>query len=91
MRFFLDVAPLISALLRNLHSSLFRASSFWWIEAELKQAIQQSRPVMKVCGRNFAQQVQILLRRRHGSDPEIERLGRAWEEQRVSFERQADE
>jgi hypothetical protein len=64
---------------------------FWWIEAELKQALHQSRPVMKCSGRNFAQQVQILLRRRHGSDPEIERFGRAWEEQRVSFERQVDE
>ena len=64
---------------------------FWWIEAELKQALHQSRPVMKCCGRNFAQQVQILMRRRHGSDPEIERFGRAWEEQRVSFERQVDE
>jgi len=64
---------------------------FWWIEAELKEAIRQARPVMKFCGRNFAQQVQILVLRRYGSDPEIERFGRAWEEQRVRFERQADE
>ena len=64
---------------------------FWWIEAELKEAIHQARPVMKFCGRNFAQQVQILVLRRYGSDPEIERFGRAWEEQRVRFERQADE
>jgi len=63
----------------------------WWIEAELKEAIRQARPVMKFCGRNFAQQVQILVLRRYGSDPEIERFGRAWEEQRVRFERQADE
>ena len=32
VRFFFDVAPLISAPLRNLHSSLFKASSFWLIE-----------------------------------------------------------
>jgi len=64
---------------------------FWWIEAELKEAIHQSRSAMEFCGRNFVQQVQILMLRRHGRDPEIERFGRAWEEQRVSFERQVDE